>query len=106
MCANYAKSIGIEISDDQKERIIAQAKEAELTPDPARRLMRLSVILRREVIRLPLKMTLLIKNLYFLDRMAKKAGMTGITEAAKAGPTQGLHPMAKAEPTRIDDRYP
>ena len=46
--------------------------------------MRLAVILRKEGLKFPLKTTLLVKDFFYIDRLAKKVGYSGIAEALQA----------------------
>ncbi len=81
LCLDYIQSQGTQVESDKRQRIIEQARLLTEVTDPTDRLMRLSVILRKEDLRFPIKTTLLIKDLFYLDRMAKRVGFSGIAEA-------------------------
>lgn len=81
MCINYIKDQGVSIDNDLKQTLIKEAESLNNISDPTDRLMRLAVLLRKEGLKFPLKTTLLIKDFFYLDRLAKRVGFSGITEA-------------------------
>lgn len=83
MCIDYIGSTGVQIDEEKRQRVIQQAQSLNQVPDPTDRLMRLAVLLRKEDIRFPIKITLLVKDLFYLDRFAKKVGYSGIAEAGQ-----------------------
>lgn len=83
MCLDYMQQQGVQIDREKRQRIVAQAQSLGTIPDPTDRLLRLAVMLRKEDLRFPIKTTLLIKDFFYLDRMAKRVGFANIAEAAK-----------------------
>lgn len=79
-CLDYLRSQGQEIDQETRARIIEQVDTLADTPNLTNRLLGLTVLLRREGLRFPLKITLLVKDLFYLDRMAKRVGYSGISE--------------------------
>ena len=84
MCLDYIQSQGAVISKETRQRVIEQAETLSQVSDPTDRLMRLAVILRKEGLKFPLKTTLLVKDFFYIDRLAKKVGYSGIAEALQA----------------------
>lgn len=78
---SYLNVLGYSITDDQKVRILDSSVSIGRGEDVTDRLMKAIVALRKEGIKLPLKITLLIKNIYYLDRLARKVGFENILEA-------------------------
>lgn len=83
-CLSYLKSQGAEIGEEKRTRIIEQASSLNTVPDSTDRLLGLTVMLREEGLRFPLKITLLVKDFFYLDRLSKRVGFAGITEAIQA----------------------
>lgn len=80
---DYISSHGTQIDDIVKRRILDQSWKLDQMEDPADKLAGLAVMLRKEGLRFPLKTTLLIKDFFYLDRLAKRVGYSGLTEAYK-----------------------
>ncbi|MBI2314514.1 M48 family metalloprotease [Candidatus Daviesbacteria bacterium] len=84
LCLDYIQSQGAAISKEIRQRVIEQSGTLSQVSDPTDRLMRLAVILRKEGLKFPLKTTLLVKDFFYIDRLAKKVGYSGIAEALQA----------------------
>lgn len=80
-CLNYLKGQGSNVEEEKYRRILDQSAQIPGENDLAGRLMDLTVLLRKEGLRFPLRMTLLVKNLYYLDRLSKQVGFKDISEA-------------------------
>jgi predicted unusual protein kinase regulating ubiquinone biosynthesis (AarF/ABC1/UbiB family) len=80
---NYFSQKNISVEPDQRLAIATEVQEISSTfgSDPTERILRLSTIFRKHGIRPPIEITLIVKDFFFLDRMAKKVGFTGIVEA-------------------------
>lgn len=84
MCLDYMQAQGVQIDREKRQRIVEQTRSLSGIPDPTDRLLRLAVMLRKEDLRFPIKTTLLIKDFFYLDRMAKRVGFSNIADAAQA----------------------
>ncbi|OGE16638.1 hypothetical protein A2858_02225 [Candidatus Daviesbacteria bacterium RIFCSPHIGHO2_01_FULL_36_37] len=84
MSLDYLGSNGYTIDQVTKDKILEQTEKLDEVADPTQRLMKLAVILRKEGLRFPIKTTLLIKDMFYLDRMAKRVGYSGISEALQS----------------------
>lgn len=83
-CVGYLASEGQVIDEAMHQRLYEQGLVLNDISDPTEKLLGLSVMLRKEGLRFPLRMSLLVQNFFYLDRMNKKAGFTGIMESLSA----------------------
>lgn len=81
LCLSYLIQQGVEIDSRQRARIKKRINTLSQITDPSDRLLGLSVTLRKEKLRFPLKITLLVQDFFYLDRMAKKVDYSGILDA-------------------------
>lgn len=75
---------GVSKTPDERQRIIEKAEHVKETDDPTRQLLDVVILLRKEGIRFPLRITLLLQNIFFLDRMSKRAGHKNLLDALNA----------------------
>jgi hypothetical protein len=80
-CCDYLKAQGASIKPGTREEILEESAELSNTSDPIGRMLELAIILRKHELRLPLKITLIIKNIFYLNRLAKTAGFNNLQEA-------------------------
>lgn len=80
MAIEYLEGQDIVIPDEAKTQI--RQDVAQITgKDNMDRLMQINWALRKQKIRFPIRMTLLMKDFFYLDKMAKKVGFAGIEAA-------------------------
>jgi len=80
-CCNYLAGQGVDITVETRRKILQESSELNNIVDSTQRMLELAIILRKYELRLPLKITLLVQNIFFLDRMAKSAGLANLQEA-------------------------
>jgi predicted unusual protein kinase regulating ubiquinone biosynthesis (AarF/ABC1/UbiB family) len=79
-CFRYLAGQGVRVDRQTRDEIIQEVSQRN-SSDITYQLLQLAVALRKKGIKFPLKITLLIKDFYYLDKMAKKAGYKGIEDA-------------------------
>ncbi len=84
ICLNYMGQTGVQIDGEQRQKIMAEVGSMDESADPVNKLMKMAVLFRKEKLRFPPKITLLIKDIFYLDRMAKRVGYSGISEASQS----------------------
>lgn len=78
----YLDSFGQKISQAQKEAVIQELAAVDPSLDNVDKILATATILRKNRLKPPIQMTLLINNFFFLDLMvAKRAGFAGISQA-------------------------
>jgi predicted unusual protein kinase regulating ubiquinone biosynthesis (AarF/ABC1/UbiB family) len=78
---DYLEGEGTHFEDGMKEHIRSRVHEILGSDDQTNQHLHKAVLLRKEGVRFPLKITLLIKDIFYLDRLAKKVGFSSLADA-------------------------
>jgi predicted unusual protein kinase regulating ubiquinone biosynthesis (AarF/ABC1/UbiB family) len=77
----YSATSGKPVTPEQMQSILMELMTSSDPTDPVRTLTTALVVLRKNGIKLPLKITLVAMNILYLNGIAQKAGMANILEA-------------------------